>query len=51
MRILIINGDIEIWKDFWDKTDDQTLQLILNYDFSKFDYRVAIKQIESDSAL
>lgn len=44
--VYTINGKIEIWKDFWDKTDSKILQLILNHDFSKFGYRVSISQEE-----
>ena len=42
--VYTINGTLEIWKDFWDKTDNRILQLILNHDFSKFMYRVSISQ-------
>ena len=42
--VYTINGTLEIWKDFWDKTDNRILQLILNHDFSKFRYRVSISQ-------
>lgn len=42
--VYTINGTLEIWKDFWDKTDNRILQLILNHDFSKFRYRVSILQ-------
>ena len=44
--VYTINGTLEIWKDFWDKTDNRILQLILNHDFSKFGYRVSISQKE-----
>ncbi len=42
--VYTINGTLEIWKDFWDKTDNRILQLILNHDFSKFRYMVSISQ-------
>ena len=42
--VCTINGTLGIWKDFWDKTDNRILQLILNHDFSKFRYRVSISQ-------
>lgn len=42
--VYTINGTLEIWKDFWDKTDNRILQLILNHDFSKFRYRVSISR-------
>lgn len=42
--VYTINGTLEIWKDFWDKTDNRILQLILNHDFSKFRYGVSISQ-------
>lgn len=42
--VYTINGTLEIWKDFWDKTDNRILQLILNHDFSKFRCRVSISQ-------
>lgn len=42
--VYTINGTLEIWKDFWNKTDNRILQLILNHDFSKFRYRVLISQ-------
>ena len=42
--VYTINGTLEIWKDFWDKTDNRILQLILNHDFPKFRYRVSISQ-------
>ena len=42
--VYTINDTLEIWKDFWDKTDNRILQLILNHDFSKFRYRVSISQ-------
>ena len=44
--VYTINGTLEIWKDFWDKTDNRILQLILNHDFSKFRYRVSISHKE-----
>lgn len=44
--VYTISDTLEIWKDFWDKTDNRILQLILNHDFSKFGYRVSISQKE-----
>ena len=44
--VYTINGTLEIWKDFWDKTDNRILQLILNHDFSKFRYRISISHKE-----
>lgn len=44
--VYTINGELEIWRDFWNKTDSRILQLILNHDFSKFAYRVALLQKE-----
>lgn len=44
--VYTINGELEIWKDFWDETDNRRLQMILNHDFSKFGYRVSISQKE-----
>lgn len=44
--VYTITGELEIWKDFWDETDNRRLQMILNHDFSKFGYRVSISQKE-----
>ena len=44
--VYTISDTLEIWKDFWDKTDNRILRLILNHDFSKFGYRVSISQKE-----
>lgn len=44
--IMTIDGELEIWNDFWINTDKRILQLILNHDFSKFDYRVCISKKE-----
>ena len=46
MCVYTINGELEIWEEFWETTDDKTLKRILNHDFSKFDYRVLISQNE-----
>lgn len=44
--IMTIDGELEIWDDFLDTVDKRILQLILNHNFSKFDYRVCISKKE-----
>lgn len=37
--VYTITGEFEIWKDFWDKTDESTIQLILWHNFNNFNHR------------
>lgn len=40
--VMTIDGELEIWTDFWDIVDRKIVRRIVNHDFSKFDYRVSI---------
>lgn len=40
--VMTVDGELEIWTDFWNIVDQKIVRRIVNHDFSKFDYRVLI---------
>lgn len=42
--VVTIDSDLEIWNDFWDKTENEVLRYILMHDFSKFNFRATFSK-------